>query len=53
MTPSGAEQSEHVCALTLLLEGEAVCLECGAYYIYQSTLTEPELVEVREEADRG
>jgi hypothetical protein len=41
---------EHFCKLTVMPEGEAVCLDCGAYYIYSTTLEGPELAEVRQEA---
>lgn len=30
---------DHVCDLVVADEGEAVCFECGAYYIYRSTLS--------------
>lgn len=44
---------EHVCELVVLPAGEAVCLGCAAYYIYQSTLTPQEMDEIRAEIEEG
>lgn len=41
--------TEHTCTLTLFPEGEAVCLECGALYIFYATLLGPLLEDYRED----
>lgn len=40
--------AEHQCTLTLFPEGEAVCLDCGAFYIFHSMMIEPLLEGYRE-----
>lgn len=42
----------HVCTLVVVLEGEAVCFECAAYYIYAATMDPIELAEMKAEAEK-
>lgn len=42
--------TKHECDLIVLPEGEAVCLDCGAYYIFKQTLDADGKREIEEEA---
>jgi hypothetical protein len=47
---AGTTQQKHVCELLVMPEGEAFCPDCGAYYIFHSTLDQEGRDEMLSEA---